>query len=93
MPQDNRYTVVRILIEGGHITTFKQIFEYIPPTVVAKDYGSNYVRFMRPIKNPSNFRLKDIKILASLFQVDSMKMIELIYNQNKSSDPNLKRKT
>jgi hypothetical protein len=84
MPQDNRYTVVRILIENGHIKTFKQIFDYIPISVVAIDYGSNYVRFKRSISRPNSFKLRDINILASLFEVDFMKMIELILNQHKS---------
>ena len=78
MAQDKRYSTVRFLIEGGHITLFSQIFETIPLSVVAIDYGSNYVRFKRLVENPSRFRLKDIFILANLFGIPEMKMISLI---------------
>jgi hypothetical protein len=87
MPQDNRYTVVRILIEVGQIKIFKQIFDYIPISVVAIDYGSKYVRFKRQITRPNSFKLRDINIQASLFEIDFMKMIELILNQHKNTNP------
>lgn len=73
------------MIESGYIKTFKQIFEYIPISVVAIDYGSNYVRFKRQIAKPDSFKLRDINILASLFEMDNLKMIELVYNQYKNS--------
>lgn len=78
MAQDKRYNTVRILIEGGHVTGFAGIFEVIPLSVVALDFGSNYVRFKRLVNNPSRFRLKDIFILASIFGISEMAMIDLI---------------
>ena len=81
MARDKRYTTVRFLIESGYITVFSQIFESIPISVVAIDYGSNYVRFKRLVENPSRFRLKDIFILAHLFQISEMTMITLITSQ------------
>jgi hypothetical protein len=81
MAQDKRYITVRILIEAGHITVFSQIFESIPLSVVALDFGSNYVRFKRLTKNPSRFKLRDIFILAHLFEVSEMTMITLIVSQ------------
>jgi hypothetical protein len=83
MLKDNRYVVVKVMIETGHITTFSQIFDYIPISVVAIDYGSNYVRFARQISRPLSFRLKDLSILATLFGIETMSMITLIYNQQK----------
>jgi hypothetical protein len=81
MAQDKRYFTVRILIEGGHVTGFSQIFEHIPISVVAIDFGSNYVRFKRLVENPSRLKLKDIFILAHLFEIQEMTMITLIANQ------------
>ena len=81
MAQDKRYLTVKILIECGHVTGFAQIFEHIPVSVVATDSGSNYVRFKRLIKNPSRFKLKDIFLLAHLFQIPEMTMINLIISQ------------
>jgi hypothetical protein len=81
MAQDKRYSTVRILIEGGHVIGFSQIFEHIPISVVAIDYGSNYVRFKRLVENPSRLKIKDIFILAHLFGVPEMTMITLIVSQ------------
>ena len=78
MAQDRRYGTVRILIEGGHVTNFSQIFENIPLSVVAIDFGSNYVRFKRLVENPSRLKLRDIFILANLFGISEMAMITLI---------------
>jgi len=81
MGKDRRYITVRILIEAGHITDFSQIFENIPLSVVAIDYGSNYVRFKRLVENPSRFKLRDIFIMAHLFKIPEMTMINLIVSQ------------
>jgi hypothetical protein len=83
MPKDTRYKTVQILIDGGHIKTFAEIFEHIPPTVVSKDFGSNYTRFVKLIDNPSDFKLRELYTLASLFEVDSKVMIDLAHTQSK----------
>lgn len=31
-------------MEAGHVTSFTQIFDHIPLSVFAIDFGSNYVR-------------------------------------------------
>lgn len=81
MTRDKRYNTVRILIEGGHIISFSEIFETIPLSVVAIDFGSNYVRFKRLVENPSRFKLRDIFILARLFNITEMTLITLILSQ------------
>ena len=78
MVQDKRYSTVKYLIDSGYITSFSQIFESIPMSVVANDTGSNYVRFKRLAENPTRFRLKDLVILANLIGIPEMKIISLI---------------
>ena len=78
MVQDKRYSTVKYLIDSGYITSFSQIFESIPMSVVANDTGSNYVRFKRLAENPTRFRLKDLVILAKLIGIPEMKIISLI---------------
>lgn len=78
MQKDRRYTTVKILIERGYITKFDEIFEHIPISIVAKDYGSNYVRLKWKISKPLTFKLIDIKILSGVFGIELHKMIELI---------------
>jgi hypothetical protein len=84
MSHDKRYITVRILIEGGHITGFAEMFEHIPLSVVALDLGSNYVRFKRLVGNPSRLKLTDIFILAHLFGITEMSMIALIISTIKN---------
>ena len=81
MAQDKRYITVKVLIEAGHITIFSQIFETIPLSVVAIDFGSNYVRFKRLVQNPSRLKMRDTFILAHLFGIPEMTMITLIVSQ------------
>jgi hypothetical protein len=83
MPKDSRYKTVKILIEGGHVKTFAEIFQHIPPSVVSNDFGTNYTRFVKLIDNPSDFKLRELYTLASHFQVDSKIMLDLAYNQEK----------
>ena len=81
MAKDKRYITVRLLMEAGYVTSFSQIFEHMPLSVVAIDFGSNYVRFKRLVANPSRLRLRDIFILARLFDIPEMTMISLIIAQ------------
>jgi hypothetical protein len=78
MAKDKRYKTVFFLIQAGHIKLFGEIFETIPVSRVAIDFGSNYVRFKRKLRRPSNFRIGEIEILAKLFQVDLEIMLKLI---------------
>jgi hypothetical protein len=76
-----RYQTVKILIEGGHITTFRDIFLHIPKSIVAIDFGSNYHRFSRKLQAPSGFKLKDIYLLAHLFEIDKEVMLKLVMSE------------
>ena len=82
-PKRQEDAAVKVLIEAGYIKNFEHIFDFIPISVVSRDSGSNYVRFIRYIDNPSRFKLKDLFILAKLFEVEEMKLIALVYIQLK----------
>ena len=81
MPKDKRYSTVKILMETGHLTSLLEIFDTLPKSVVAKDFGTNYTRFNRLIKNPDEFKMKEVYTLAKLFEIDEMKMITLVHSQ------------
>jgi hypothetical protein len=84
MVKDKRYKVIKHLIEGGHIKSLSEIFDTIPKSVAARDFGTNYSRFTKLIENPANFRLKEIYTLARLFDIDERKMIDLAHTQHTS---------
>ena len=64
MPKDPRYTTIKVLIEAGHIMSFREIFVFIPKTVVYRDLGVNFNRFDSAIANPSKFRIKELMRLG-----------------------------
>src|SRR4051812_32978304 len=83
MERDPRYNTVKIMIEGGHVTDFRQIFDkgYIPRTTVATDMGTNYKRLVRLIDDVTQFKVSNIVMLAGFFKVDTHILFNLIANQ------------
>ena len=81
MEKDRRYKTVKIMIEGGHLTEFNQIFDYIPKSVVANDLGTNYNRLIRLIEHVEQFTLKELFTLSSFCDLDSKLILDLVYNQ------------
>lgn len=81
MKVQQEFEVVRLLITGGHIESFEQIFKYVYRSHVFKKMGINSKRFSRLIKCPSELKLREINIMAHLFGVAPMTLLELIYNQ------------
>ena len=78
---DSRYTTIKVLMESGHITTFRQIFDYIPKTVVYKDLRVNFKRFSKAILDPSGLSLGELRTLAEFFDLDTKKLIDMAYMQ------------
>lgn len=81
------FEVVRLLITGGHIASFEQIFMYVYRSHVFKKMGINSKRFSRLIKCPSEFRLREINIMAHLFGVPPMTLLLLIYGSSLHTQP------
>jgi hypothetical protein len=81
MAKDKRYGTVKKLIESGYIDSFSGILETIPKTNVARDLGMHHQTFDKLLKSPDRFAFKDAIRIASLIEVEDMKIINLIYNQ------------
>jgi hypothetical protein len=79
--KDRRYKTVKILIDNGHVKTLLDLFDAIPRSIVANDFGTNFPRFHRLINNVEHLRLKEIYTLANLFDVDEEKVLRLAHNQ------------
>lgn len=71
--KDPRYITVKFFLKKGHITTFRDIFKYIPYTVVANDLHTNNNRMKRLIEDPGLFHLYEIYKLADLIEYDKRK--------------------
>jgi hypothetical protein len=81
MGEDQRYSTISVLIQSGHIKSFRDIFDYIPKTIVYKDLGVNFNRFSRATIDPSDLTLNELRTLAEFFGVDPKKIIDMAYEQ------------
>lgn len=81
MAKDRRYTTVKNLIAGGYIKTFREIFDTIPKSVVARDLGMHNIRFTKLINNVDKFILKDLILMAALIETDEAILLQLVYQQ------------
>jgi hypothetical protein len=81
MAPDARYAAIKILIETGHISSFKQLFTYIPKSVLGADLGLNNTRITRLISYPDRFSIRDINGIATVINIDPLRIVQLIYSQ------------
>lgn len=82
MPKDARYTAVKILIEGKHITEFKEIFTHVPKTIVAHELSINNNRMTRLISNVDQFTLAELYKISDIFDVDYKTIFSLAHTQH-----------
>lgn len=81
MARDRRYTTVKNLIDGGYLKSFRDMFETIPKSVVARDLGMNNGRFTRLMHNVKKFTLEEVYRLAEFLQVEETIMLALVHEQ------------
>lgn len=81
MGKDKRYLTVHRLIAGGYLTEFREIFETLPKSVLAKDMGTNNTRITRLIEHPKGFDLGEIVLIAALLDVPPMTVVALVLQQ------------
>lgn len=74
---DPRYTTAKILLEKKAIAAFKDIFIYIPYTIVADDLRTNHGRMKKMIADPGLFKYEEIIQLAELLDYDCKKLLLL----------------
>lgn len=76
--KDYRYKVVQILIETKNIKTFKEIFEHIPKSEVAKQLHTNNNRMTQVIEKHGFLRVGEVATIAKLIGVPFMTIAGLI---------------
>jgi hypothetical protein len=81
MERDKRYKTIKNLISTGSITTFREIFDAISKTRLARDMGTNYIRLNKLIDHLEGFALKDFITIAELIDIDLKYILDLVYNQ------------
>jgi hypothetical protein len=79
--ENARYLTIKPMLRDGKIQTFLDIFQFIPPSIVAKDLGKRGPRFTELINGLEDFTLKEILMLARLFKLTRAEMFQLIDHQ------------
>jgi hypothetical protein len=92
MSVDQRYTTIKVLIQSGHIKSFRDIFNYIPKTVVYKDLRVNFNRFSKAVNDPAGLSLAELRTLAEFFEVDTKKLIDMAFEQMTSAGKTKRRR-
>jgi len=83
MIKDKRYINAKNLILAGHVKTFRNIFDIIPKTVVARDLNIGNVRFSELIEKVGDFHVRHLSALADLLEIDEMEIFKIVSAQNK----------
>ena len=79
--RDIRYTIIKPLLDQGRIQTFSDIFIHIPFSVVGDDLGKRSTRFRELIQGVEKFQLKELLIIARMFNLSNAEMFKLVENE------------
>jgi len=83
--KDKRYGTIKVLIETNNINQLSDIFDTLPKTVLAKDIGMNYGRFLKKTKELGLFNLKEVYKIADLIAVDRKSLLDIIHAEASKS--------
>jgi hypothetical protein len=80
MTDKDRIDSLKVLVEGGIITRYGQLFEYVPKSVIAKELIYNYQSLTRKILNPLNVDFHHIMDLNEVTGIDPLTIYRLVLN-------------
>jgi hypothetical protein len=63
---------------AGELTSFAEIFNIVPKSVVSKDLGINYGRFAKRVQDPGSLTFEEAMHLAKLLQIAPQSLANLI---------------
>lgn len=77
--KDKRYQTIRLYIQAGAISSFGEIFDILPKSVLSRDLRLNYIRLVKKIQDPNLFTLREMRRMAELIEVDDEVIFNLIH--------------
>ena len=94
MNKDNRYDIIKTMMEVGRITEFSQLFNYIPKSVMAADLNSSHRRLTRLSKQLDKLELGEVYAISKLVGVKMQDIYGLAEQQflTKKTETGKKRK-
>lgn len=78
---DPRYDAIKFMIQKKKITTFSQIYDHIPKTVIRNTIHTSGQRMDRLMKNPSLYEFQEIIALANAIGVRALTLYRLISDE------------
>jgi len=75
--RDKRYGLIQVNYDKGNIKSFKDIFNYVPKSVIARDLGTRVRRFNKMIDKMENVTLKELSMIATFCEIDEAIMFHL----------------
>lgn len=77
----NKFSLVKEFIDNGRITEIREITTWIPKTTLANKFGTNNDRMTRLIRNPEEFTIQELLIMAEFLNVKHSQTIKMACNQ------------
>jgi len=81
MNRDKRLDSIKVMIDAGHITEFKQIFHYIPKSVIGKHLRTNNPRMSRLVLRVDELTVHEIVAISALINVEYTKLTGIVFKQ------------
>ena len=82
----NRNASIKIMIETGHITEFRQIFNYFPKSWLRDLLHIGNARAERLKAHAEYLTMDEVFSISAILDVDHLKMTDLIYRQHVNSN-------
>lgn len=78
MVKDDRYTAVQSVYKDGKIQKFRDIFKYLPKSVLARDLNLNYRSFVSKVNAPGRFTVSDIARMEEFIGISGSQLFDII---------------
>jgi len=91
LKRDERYELVKPMLEIGKIKSFQDIFKIVPKTIVAADLGTKVDRFTKLMKRIEKFTLEDVFTIARYCELSVHEILELVEVEYLQSKDRIKK--
>ena len=91
--RDDRYELIRPMLNDGKILSFNDIFKFIPKTVVATDLGKKVDRFTELMKRVEKFTLEELFTIGRFCSLDETQILMLARDEYLKSKSKILKNT
>jgi len=79
---NKKFEKAKDLFDNGLIKEFKDLFDVVPYTVVAKKINTNHARFKAKLENPISLKLYELKQIADILNIDAVALFTIVLQEN-----------